>query len=198
MKKLKIYCDAGSYNNGMKDPNKPMFGSYGCIIVKDNEIVYEFKDWFENITNNQGELFGFIKGYTEFLKRYRSKEKYEIEVISDSQYLIHGVNQYLSGWKKKGWKNSSKETVKNKNMWVIIDKLINYEPNVKLIFTWQKGHKGKKVSKEEDPNIYFNEYCDSLATSEIEYCTSENNTYICPEGEFSAILGKIEKILKIN
>lgn len=200
MKKLRIYSDAGSFNNGHKDPDKPMFGSYGCLIVsEDNRIIYQFSDWYEEITNNQGELFGFIKAFYEFLKRYKSKEKYEIEVISDSQYLIHGVNQYLSGWKKKHWKNSSGEIVKNKKMWQIIDRMINLYPDlIKFKFTWQKGHVGKKTSLEEDPNVYFNEMCDSLATEKINYASGEENTMICPENEFDNLIDDIFKKLKIK
>lgn len=197
MKKLRIYCDAGSYNNGHKDKDKPMYGSYGCVIVaEDNRIIYTFADWFDEITNNQGELFGFIKGYTEFLKRYKSKEKYQIEVISDSQYLINGINKYLPGWKKKRWRNSTGDEVKNKNMWLIIDKLLVCEPNIELTFTWQRGHKGKSVSLEENPNIYFNEMVDSLATEQIDFCTSDKNTYI--SANFNDVLNDIAKNLKIK
>lgn len=198
MKELKIYCDAGSFNNGYKDPNKPMFGSYGCLIVRpsDNKILYEFKDWFDDITNNQGELFGFIKAYTEFLKRYKSKEKYHIEVISDSQYLINGVNKYLNNWKKNRWRNSTGDVIKNKDMWLIIDKLLICESNISFTFTWQRGHRGKKVTLEEDPNIYFNEICDSLATEQINFCASDKNTLIHPFLE--DVLNDIAKSLKIK
>ena len=199
MKYLKIYSDAGSFNNGHKDPNKPMFGSFGSLIVnEDNEIIYQFSDWYEEITNNQGELFGFIKPYYEFLRRYKSKEEYTIEVISDSQYLINGVNKYLSGWKKKGWKSTTGE-VKNKKMWQIIDRMLQlYKDRITLIFTWQKGHVGKKTTCEENPNVYFNEVCDSLATKQIEYASGKENTMICPEKEFDNLIDKIYKNLKVE
>ena len=72
MKELFIYSDGGSYNNGYKDPDKPMYGSYGSIIVRDGEVIRKYADWFEDITNNQGELYGFIKAYLQFLKSYKS------------------------------------------------------------------------------------------------------------------------------
>lgn len=175
MKYLKIYCDAGSYNNGYKDPEKPMIGSYGSIIVNENnEIIKEYSKSYSNITNNQGELYGFIKPYLEFLLSYNSNDKYTIEVISDSQYLVNGINKYLDGWKKKNWKNSQGDEVKNIKMWKIINFLINFQPNITLKFSWQKGHKGKKVTKEENPNIYFNEYCDSLAVKSINEALENN------------------------
>lgn len=214
MEKLKLYTDGGSFNNGYKDPNKPMFGSFGCVVVKEDRILYKFSGFYEDITNNQGELFGFIKGYTEILKRYKSGKEYEIEVISDSQYLISGVNEWLKGWKKKNWKNSSGDEVKNKRMWLIIDALLKYEPNHKFIFTHQKGHKGKKVTQKENPNIFFNEMCDSLcqeALKDIDKAvivhpsdsskkqkevSDESRVIFVPDDEFNMTLKKIEKILK--
>lgn len=181
MKEVYIFSDGGSFNNGYKDPDKPMYGSYGSIIVKDNKIVYQFSDWYENITNNQGELYGFIKAYIEFLKHYKSKEPYKVIVVSDSQYLINGVNKYLENWKKKNWHTASGDDVKNLELWKIIDFLINFEPNITLEFVWQKGHKGKKVTLEENPLIYFNEVCDSLATDQINKAVKEGENYIPPD-----------------
>ena len=64
MKKLRIYSDAGSFNNGHKDPDKPMFGSYGCLIVsEDNSIIYQFSDWYEEITNNSKDNYHTHRGY---------------------------------------------------------------------------------------------------------------------------------------
>lgn len=196
MKELTIYSDGGSFNNGFKDPDKPMYGSYGSIIVKDGTILHEYSGWYENITNNQGELYGFIKAYMQFLKNYKSKEPYNITVVSDSQYLINGITKYLDGWKKKGWKNSTGDEVKNIKMWKIIDYLIHSEPNVTLNFVWQKGHKGKKVTKEENPNIFFNEYCDDLATKEINTAVY-NNTFIYANDEFTNLIDSIMNVFGI-
>jgi len=198
MKELKIYCDAGSFNN-FKDSDKPTFGSYGTILVKNNKIIKEWSDWYEDVSNNQMEVYGAIKGILEFLKRYKSNEKYKIEIISDSQYLVHGMNAWLSNWKKKNWINSSGKPVKNVELWKIIDKLVNLKPTVEFIFTWQKGHCGKSITLEENPNIYFNEYVDSLATDKLKYASGKDNMCICPENEFQQII--VEDLLyrlKIN
>lgn len=181
MKELFIYSDGASFNNGFKDKDKPMYGAFGSVIVKDGKILHEYKDWYENITNNQGELYGFIRAFLQFLKAYKSKEPYHITVVSDSQYLINGVNLYLENWKKKDWHTASGDDVKNVELWKIIDFLINSEPNITLEFVWQKGHKGKKVTQEENPNIYFNEYCDSLATEQIQYAINNGERFFPPD-----------------
>jgi ribonuclease HI len=203
MKELKIYCDGGMYNQ-KREPNKPIFGSYGAIIVRDNKVIYKFNDFYEEdennlITNNRMELFGFIKAYTEFLKRYKSKDKYHITVISDSQYLIKGINEWLPGWKKRRWKNSSGNIIENLYMWKIIDKLLVYNPNIKLEFVWQKGHKGKSVSLKENPDIYFNEMVDSMATESINEASNPDKWWFFPEGAtFEDHLKKIGNILGVK
>lgn len=198
MKELYIYSDGGSYNNGYKDPDKPMYGSYGSLIVRDGEVIKQFSDWFEDITNNQGELYGFIRAYAQFLKGYKSGEPYHITVVSDSQYLIDGVNKYLANWKKKNWHTASGGEVKNVNMWKIIDYLIsNSGKNISLEFVWQKGHKGKKVTKEEDPHVFFNEMCDTLATEQIDIAVNKN-TFICPEGLFEQKINGYMKAFNLN
>ena len=198
MKTLYIYSEGGSYNNGYKDPNKPMFGSYGSIIVKNNEIIKEYTSYFKDITNNQGELYGFIKAIMQFIKSYKSGDVYHIIVVSDSQYLVNGVNLYLDGWKKKGWKTASGDEVKNKEMWKIIDYIINFSDNILFEFQWQRGHKGKKVTKEEDPNIYFNEYCDSLATGSINKALKDLEEHVCSEINFKDIINNYIKTFKLN
>ena len=199
MKELKIYSDGGSHNNGGKKKGEPVWGSYGAIIVKDNKVIYKFQDFYENVTNNNMELFGFIKAYTEFLKRYKSKDKYHITVISDSQYLIKGINEWLPGWKKRRWKNSSGNIIENLYMWKIIDKLLVYNPNIELEFVWQKGHKGKSVSLEENPDIYFNEMVDSMATESINEASNPDKWWFFPEGAtFEDHLKKIGNILGVK
>jgi len=197
MKELTIYSDGGSFNNGKKDPDKPVYGSYGSIIVRNGEIIKEYTDYFEDITNNQGELYGFIRAIMQFLKAYKSGEVYKITVVSDSQYLINGVTLYLDNWKKKNWHTASGDEVKNVNMWKIIDYIIHYSDNLLFEFKWQKGHKGKKVTKEENSDVYFNEYCDSLATGSIQKALDEAENIICPINEFNDKIDNYIKLLNL-
>lgn len=164
MRKLFFYSDGASKNNGKKDPNIEVLGSFASLIVNENnKILIKDSNSFENVTNNQMELFGFIKAAYNFFLRYQGGEEYEINVISDSQYLIKGVNEWMNGWKRKGWKN-----VKNLCMWLLIDDILNFNNKIKFKFEWVKGHSGKTVDLNTNNYIYFNEQCDSLAVNSIK------------------------------
>ena len=196
-KKLKIFSDCASYNNGRKDPDKPMIGAYySCILDENDEILLEFTDFYEDTTNNQMELFGFIRAGYEFLKRHKSNQPYIIEVWSDSQYLIKSTNEYLPNWKRNGWKSSSGE-VKNKDLWLIINALIDFKkPMIQFDFKWVKGHKGKSVKKEDDLFSYYNELCDSNANKTLK--SFLEGMFICPENEFENIIERIKTNLRIE
>ena len=77
----------------------------------------------------------------------------EVELISDSKYLVDAFNQHwIEGWLKKNWKNSTGKPVKNIDLWKRI--LAAKEPH-QVTFIWVKGHDGHPE----------NERCDKLATS---------------------------------
>ena len=76
----------------------------------------------------------------------------EVEVHSDSQYVVNAFNQHwVSGWLKRGWKNANKQPVKNVDLWKRL--LAAKEPH-EVSWLWVKGHAGHEL----------NERCDQLAT----------------------------------
>lgn len=163
MKQVTIYSDGGSINNGYKDPDKPMYGAYCTVLVNNKQEVQKIIcDIYEDATNNQMELFGAIQGI-KYIKNLMTKfpnEKIKITLCSDSQYLIKGCSEWMFGWKKRGWRNSSGEIIPNLNLWTIIDEYLN-DRQFEFDFKWVKGHKGKSISLEENPDVYFNEMCDT-------------------------------------
>ena len=93
------------------------------------------------------ELMAVIAGF-EALNR-----PCEIELYSDSQYVVNAFNQHwIDGWIKKGWKRGKNEEVKNVDLWKRL--LAAKEPH-QISFFWVKGHNGHPE----------NERCDFLATS---------------------------------
>ena len=95
-------------------------------------------------TNNRMELTAVIRGL-EALTRPSV-----VELYSDSQYVLNGLSKWMAGWKKKGWKTASKQPVKNKELWVELDTLMQEHD---LRFHWVEGHAGHPE----------NERCDELA-----------------------------------
>ena len=75
-----------------------------------------------------------------------------ITIFTDSSYVAKGASEWLAGWQRKGWKNSQKQEVMNRDLWEKIAELIE-----KFEITWKiiPGHAG----------IAGNERCDVIATS---------------------------------
>ena len=96
-------------------------------------------------TNNRMELTAAIEGLRAL------KERCEVEVVTDSEYVKNGITTWIHGWKRNGWKTASKKPVVNQDLWMELDGLVNEH---KMTWTWTKGH-----ADHEDNNR-----CDELAT----------------------------------
>jgi ribonuclease HI len=150
MKKIVIYTDGACSGN-------PGDGGWGAIL-KYGEHQKEISGFEPATTNNRMELTAAI----EALKNL--KEACQISLYSDSAYLINAFEKnWLNNWKKNGWKNSSKEDVKNIDLWQELDKLSNFH-NVQWIKV--KGHSDNEA----------NNRCDILATGEIKKNRKAGNT----------------------
>jgi len=139
---INIYTDGACSGN-------PGIGGWGAVIFSNSDDVI-FLNGGENITtNNRMELTAAIKSIAYF------KNKSNLEIFTDSKYLKDGIEKWILNWKKNGWKTSNKKPVKNKDLWVQLDKEI-LKHNIK--WNWVKGH----------ANNEFNEKADSLARKYIE------------------------------
>ena len=141
MKKVYIYSDGSSLGN-------PGPGGWGTVL-KYQDTVKEISGGQEHTTNNQMELQGAIEG----LKLL--KEACEVELISDSKYVVQGINEWLTNWIKNNWKTAAKKPVKNIELWQEYVKISQIH-TVKAV--WVKGHAGH----------IENERCDILARTEAE------------------------------
>jgi len=97
-------------------------------------------------TNNRMELMAVIEGLTAL------KKPTSVDLFSDSQYVLNGLETWMAGWKKNGWKTKAKEPVKNKDLWERLDAL---KSTHEVRFHWVRGHN-------EHPE---NERCDELAVA---------------------------------
>jgi len=138
-KKIIIFTDGSSRGN-------PGPGGWGAII-NDDEKVVELGGREKMTTNNRMELLGAIKVLETI-----GKTKKEILLNTDSSYLINGITKWVYTWQKKGWKNSEKEDVSNRDLW---EELIKVSKGVSIKWSYVGGHSG----------IPGNERCDEIATS---------------------------------
>ncbi len=143
--KVKLYTDGAARGN----PDGP--GGYGAVLTyvdtRGNLHEKELSAGYRRTTNNRMELMAVIAGL-EALNR-----PCEVEVYSDSQYVVNAFNQHwVDAWVKKGWKRGGNEPVKNQELWQRLLKAM--EPH-RVSYIWVKGHAGHA----------YNERCDKLATS---------------------------------
>lgn len=100
-------------------------------------------------TNNQMELMAAIEGLKAL------KEPCEVTLTTDSTYVKNGIKQWITSWKKNGWRTSAKKDVKNKALWLELDEQVSRH---KVNWCWVKGHSGHRE----------NEIADQLANKGID------------------------------
>ena len=141
MKEVIIYTDGACRGN-------PGPGGWGALIKFDT-AEKEIFGGQNNTTNNQMELSAAIEGLSIL------KEPCDVELYTDSKYVMDGITQWIQNWKKNNWKTSAKKEVKNKELWKQLDRLMSYH---QVQWRWVKGHSG-------DPG---NETADLLANKGID------------------------------
>jgi ribonuclease HI len=92
-------------------------------------------------TNNRMELMAAIEGLA-ILKR-----PCRVVLTTDSQYVRKGITQWIHGWKRNGWLTSSKQPVKNADLWQRLDQLVVRHD---VEWRWVKGHSGHKENEIAD------------------------------------------------
>ena len=140
--KYKIYTDGACSGN-------PGPGGWGAVIFDQDNKQKNILGSEKNTTNNRMELLAAIMS----LKKIKTNS--EVVIFTDSIYVKNGITEWMKNWKKNGWKNSSKKPVKNKDLWVKLDKLC--EAN-SVSWKWVKGHSTNE----------FNNLADELATKAIK------------------------------
>ena len=140
--KFKIYTDGACSGN-------PGPGGWGAVIFDNDNNQTNISGKEKNTTNNRMEILAAIMA----LKKIKSNS--QITIYTDSTYVKNGITEWVFNWKKNNWKTASKKPVKNKDLWIKLDKLC--EKN-KVSWKWVKGHATNK----------YNNLADQLATSAIK------------------------------
>ena len=140
--KFKIYTDGACSGN-------PGPGGWGAVIFDNDNNQTNISGKEKNTTNNRMEILAAIMA----LKKIKSNS--QITIYTDSTYVKNGITEWMFNWKKNDWKTASKKLVKNKDLWIKLDKLC--EKN-KVSWKWVKGHATNK----------YNNLADQLATLAIK------------------------------
>jgi len=143
MKKVHLYTDGACSGN-------PGPGGWGAVL-KYGDHEKELCGGEPETTNNRMELTAVIKGLSAL------KEPCEVELCSDSTYVVHSIEKgWVYNWKKNGWRKSDKSPALNVDLW---EQLLPLLKKHQVTLVWVKGHAGHPE----------NERCDRLA---VEYYQS--------------------------
>jgi len=136
VKKITLFSDGSALGN-------PGPGGYGAIL-RYGDKEREISGGEAHTTNNRMELLAVIEGLRAL------KEPCSIEIISDSSYVVKGINEWLEGWIKRDFKK-----VKNPDLWM---DYMEVSKGHKIKAIWVRGHNGH----------IENERCDILAKEEAQ------------------------------
>jgi ribonuclease HI len=138
MPKLYAYTDGACSGN-------PGPGGWGALLIaREGDTVLktrELNGGAADTTNNRMELLGAIEALDALEKPS------VITVITDSAYVKNGVSEWIHGWKRNGWKTSTKKPVKNVDLWQRLDAA---QARHTVTWEWIKGHAGHEENERAD------------------------------------------------
>lgn len=138
MDKITIYADGGSRNNGK--PNS--IGGWG-VYIQYKGHTKELWGGEKGVTNNKMELTSAIRALQAIKTTH-----IPIEIMMDSAYVVNGMNEWVKGWKKRGWKKADKKPVENVELWKYLDELAEMQDDLEWIKV--KGHVGVEGNEKAD------------------------------------------------
>ena len=123
MKKVQLITDGSCIGN-------PGPGGWACILGYEGQ-QRELTGSDPQTTNNRMELTAAVQGLRAL------KERCEVELITDSQYVKQGITQFLVRWKVNAWRGSSGKAVLNQDLWQELDTLAGQHD---IHWAWVAGH----------------------------------------------------------
>jgi len=137
---VEIFCDGACSGN-------PGPGGFGAILRYGGHVK-ELSGGARETTNNRMEMTAAIEALRQLTRPC------QVQITTDSQYLVKGMTEWIEGWQRKGWRNSKKEPVVNKDLW---EQLLALTKAHSVQWKWVRGHDGHVE----------NERCDQLAREGI-------------------------------
>lgn len=141
---MEIFTDGACRGN-------PGPGGWG-VLLRSGEREKELYGGAKETTNNRMELTAAIEGLTALRRPAR------VTLTTDSQYVRKGITEWITNWKKNGWKNSAKKPVANADLWQQLDALAAQH---QIDWRWVKGHSGHPDNERVD--ALANQGIDELA-----------------------------------
>ena len=131
--RIQIYSDGACRGN-------PGPGGWGVLLCY-NGTERELSGAVTDTTNNRMELLAAIMGL-EALTRPAA-----VALTTDSQYVKNGITDCLAKWKKNNWQTAAKRPVKNRDLWLRLDRAC--QPH-RIEWQWVRGHSGHRENERAD------------------------------------------------
>lgn len=130
---VEIYTDGACRGN-------PGPGGWGVLLIagRHRKTLHGGE---RDTTNNRMELRAAI----EALNALRGSRV--VRLHTDSKYVMHGITEWLDGWKARGWKTAGRKPVKNQDLWQALDAAVSRHD---IEWVWVKGHDGDPGNEEAD------------------------------------------------
>ena len=133
LKLVEVFTDGACKGN-------PGPGGWGALLRCDG-VEKSLFGGEADTTNNRMELMAAIEGLAAL------KEPCEVILTTDSQYVRKGITEWLTGWKRNGWRTAAKQPVKNSDLWQRLEKA---ELPHRVEWFWVKGHNGHVENERVD------------------------------------------------
>lgn len=135
-------------------------GGWGCVVETPDGQTLEAYGNKGLATNNQMELMGAVQALR------LAPAGSTVCLTTDSQYVINGITKWIEGWKRRDWQSSTGGTVKNQDLWLLLDAEVQTRT---VSWKWVRGHTGHPQ----------NERCDHLGNMAIAELSVNNDVEAC-------------------
>ncbi|HXW53068.1 MAG TPA: ribonuclease HI [Myxococcota bacterium] len=131
-----IYCDGSCLQN-------PGPGGFAALLLHRGKRVQEkvVAGYELHTTNNRMELRAAIEGLKALTR------KCHVTIYCDSLYVVKGMTEWMAGWQKSGFKNSSRKTIANADLW---QELLLVALGHTIQWRWVRGHAGEELNERVD------------------------------------------------
>lgn len=130
---MKIYTDGACSGN-------PGPGGWGAVLIY-GKTEKDLSGGEAETTNNRMEMMAAIQALRAL------KTPCQVELYTDSTYVLKGITEWLPSWKARGWKTADKKPVKNADLW---QELEAETMRHHMSWKWVKGHDGDEMNERAD------------------------------------------------
>jgi ribonuclease HI len=150
-----VYADESCLGNQNEGPNP---GGAASLIEVRAEVGLLRRDFYissPGTTNNRMALSGAV----QLLKRLAQKgQRLTVAYFSDSQYLVHGMRDWVPNWKARSWRRKS-GPILNLELWKALDQIASTH---NVDWQWVRGHAG------HPKNEYVNDLAMQAAREQLD------------------------------